>query len=82
MSNIQVSSKNDWIFILILIGAIIFLMINIGGCAANKTYIYKVTFENGNYDYYQLTYKIKKGSKAIEYDGETIIGVKEFEIVK
>lgn len=82
MSNIEVSSKNDWILILILVGAIIFLMIGIGGCVANRTYTYKVTFENGNYDYYELTYKLKKGSKAIEYDGETIMGVKDFELMK
>lgn len=82
MSNIQVSSKNDWFLILILVGAIIFLMIGIDGCTINRRYIYKVTFENGKYDYYELTYKVKKGSKAIEYDGETIMGVKEFELVK
>ena len=45
-------------------------------------YQYKVTFENGNYDYYELTYKLKNGSKVIEYDGETIIGVKDFELIK
>lgn len=82
MSNIKVDSKNDWFLILILVGAIVFLMIGIDGCTISRKYTYKITFENGNYDYYELTYKVKKGSKAIEYDGETIMGVKEFELVK
>lgn len=51
------------------------------GCTPRK-YTYKVTFEDGTYDYYELTYKLTKGATAIDYDGETIIGVKEFEEVK
>ena len=81
MSNIEVSEKNDWVLILILVASIILLVFGIEGCTP-KLYQYKVTFENGNYDYYELTYKLKNGSKVIEYDGETIMGVKDFELIK
>lgn len=40
---------------------------------------YKVTFADGTTDYYELTYKPKQGATAIEYDGETILGVKQIE---
>ena len=82
MSNIEVNEKNDWILIVILIFAFIFLAFGIDGCTANKLYSYKVVFENGNVEYYELTYKVKKDSKVIEYDGETIMGVKEVELIK
>lgn len=51
------------------------------GCAPRK-YAYKVTFDDGSVEYYELTYKLKKGAKAIDFDDETICGVKEFEKVK
>ena len=51
------------------------------GCAPRK-YAYKVTFDDGSVEYYELTYKLKTGAKAIDYDDETICGVKEFEKVK
>lgn len=64
--------------ILIIVLVTIWVLV---GCTA-KNHIYKVTFEDGTYDYYELTYKLTKGATAIDYDGETIIGVKEFEEVK
>ena len=51
-------------------------------CCAPRRYVYKVTFTNGSYDYYDLNYKPKKGAKSIEYNGETIIGVDSLEIVR
>ena len=82
MSKIEVNKKNDWILIAILIFAIVFLVFNLNSCTANKVYSYKVLFEDGSVDYYELTYKVKKNSKSIEYNGETIIGVKDVELVK
>lgn len=51
------------------------------GCA-HKRYVYKVTFKNGTYDYFDLNYKPKKGATSIEYNGETIIGVDSLEMIK
>lgn len=51
------------------------------GCA-QKRYVYKVTFKNGTYDYFDLNYKPKKGATSIEYNGETIIGVDSLEMIK
>lgn len=82
MSNIEVDSKNDWILIALLAAAIVFICLGLEGCTATKHYSYKVTFNDGSVEYYELPYKVKKGSKAIEYDGETILGVKETELLK
>jgi hypothetical protein len=81
MSNIEINEKNDWFLIALLAAAAIWIVISLSGCAP-KLYQYKILFDDGNYDYYDLTYKLKKGSRAIEYDGETIMGVKDFELIK
>ena len=47
-----------------------------------KAYPVKVTFRNGTTEYYELQYKPKHDAKAIEYDGQTIIGVESVEILK
>ena len=57
------------------------LMLPLAGCAPRK-YTYKVFFENGDYEYYELNYKPLKDCRAIEYDGETIIGVERVERVE
>lgn len=57
------------------------LLLIITGCAPQK-HVYKVVFENGDYEYYELNYKPRPDSRAIEYDGETIIGVKNIERVE
>jgi len=82
MSNIEVSKKNDWILIAMLVAAMIFVWASLEGCTATKHYSYKVTFNDGSVEYYELTYKVKKDSKVIEYDGETILGVDSVELIK
>lgn len=64
-----------------LLAMIVVLCVVLTGCAPRK-YIYRVTFTDGNYDYYELNYKPKADSKAIEYDGETILGVQKIERVE
>ncbi len=49
-------------------------------CVSTKTY--KITFQNGDIEYYNLDYRPKKDAKSIEYGEETILGIKEIEIVK
>lgn len=41
--------------------------------------IYRVTFTDGSYDYYELRYKPQPGATSIEVDGETILGVQKIE---
>lgn len=41
--------------------------------------IYRVTFTDGTYDYYELRYKPQPGANSIEVDGETILGVQKIE---
>lgn len=41
--------------------------------------IYRVTFTDGSYDYYELRYKPQPGANSIEVDGETILGVQKIE---
>lgn len=50
----------------------------LSSCAPQKR-IYKVTFGDGTYDYFELHYKPAPDAKAIEYDGETILGVEKIE---
>lgn len=52
------------------------------GCAAGRKAVYKVTFQNGDSEYYELDYRPKKNATSIEYEGETIIGVTDVELVK
>ena len=60
---------------------IVFAIIAIcSGCTAIRPY--KITFTNGNVEFYELDYKPKKGAKSIEFQGETILGVESIEIVK
>ena len=47
------------------------------GCATTRSY--KVTFENGEIEYFNLDYKPKKGANSINYEGDTILGVKLIE---
>lgn len=47
------------------------------GCKATR--YYKVTFQNGETEYFTLPYKVKKGAKSIEVDGETILGIENIE---
>lgn len=61
--------------ILILIAAICLAP----GCATTRTY--KITFKNGDVDYYNLDYKPKKDAKSIEYEGETILGIEKIEAI-
>lgn len=47
------------------------------GCATTR--YYKVTYKNGETEYYSLPYKVKKGAKVIEYEGQTILGIDTIE---
>lgn len=82
MSKIEVSEKNDWILIVLLVASIIFCFIGLEGCATTRIYPYKVTFADGTVEYFELPYKVKKDSKTIEYNGETILGVDSCEMIK
>lgn len=53
----------------------------LAACTPTKR-AYKVTFKNGAVEYYELDYKLKQGATSIEYNGETIIGVADFELIK
>ena len=48
------------------------------GCAPQK-HAYKVTFNDGSVEYYELDYKPKAGAKSIEYQQQTILGVESIE---
>ena len=47
------------------------------GCKA--THYYRVTFQNGETDYFTLPYRVKKNAKTIEVDGEIILGIETIE---
>lgn len=59
---------------LIILFAIVMLL---HSCTATR--YYKVTFKNGETEYYSLPYKVKKGAKVIEYEGQTILGIDTIE---
>ena len=44
--------------------------------------VYRVTFTDGTYDYYELNYRPDNGATSIEYQGETILGVEKIEPLK
>ena len=44
--------------------------------------VYRVTFSDGTYDYYELNYRPANGATSIEYQGETIFGVEKIEPLK
>ncbi len=56
-----------------------FLALLLLTACAPQRHAYKVTFENGDYEIYELNYKPKADAKAIEVDGETVLGVKKIE---
>lgn len=43
---------------------------------------YKITFQDGSVEYYNLEYKPKKDAKTIEFEGKTIFGVQDIELIK
>lgn len=53
----------------------------LAACTPTKR-AYKITFKSGAVEYYELDYKLKRGATSIEYNGETIIGVADFEEIK
>ena len=48
------------------------------GCVPAK-HSYKITFEDGSVEYYELDYKPKENTKSIEYDNEVILGIDKVE---
>lgn len=80
--NVIENRNNNYVLAVIgLLFLSLVLFIVLSGCAPHH-YIYKVTFTNGEYEYYDLTYKPKADAKAIEYDGETLLGVERIERLK
>jgi len=73
-----IKDKYNWV-ILTLIAALIVLMCFFNVGCTPKKYIYRVEFTNGDVEYYELDHKLKVDSKAIEYDGEVIIGINKIE---
>ena len=69
--------KNNLIWCFIFI-AILSIFCWLAGCSPAK-HVYKITFGNGDVEYYELDYKPKKEAKTIEYEGESILGVKSIE---
>jgi hypothetical protein len=76
-----IEPKHEWVVIIAIVVLAVALALSIESCAPQH-YTYKVTFKNGDYEYYDLTYKPKKDAKAIEYDGETLLGIDKIERVK
>ena len=60
---------------------LLFSLLFLFSCTPTKR-VYKVTFKNGDIEYYYLPYKVKEGSKSIEYEGETILGIESIEEIK
>lgn len=60
---------------------IILAIVLLAGCVPAKRF-YRVEFGDGTYDYYELNYRPKATDRAIEYDGETILGVEKIEQIK
>lgn len=59
-----------------------YLIIGAAALAAACTpakHSYKITFQNGDVDYYELDYKPKKNASSIEYEGKTVLGVAKTE---
>lgn len=52
----------------------------LSSCVSQKR-VYKVTFGDGTYNYFELRYKPAPDSKSIEYDGQTILGIEKIEKV-
>lgn len=50
--------------------------------ACSPMRVYRVTFSDGTYDYYELNYRPANGATSIEYQGETILGVEKIEPLK
>lgn len=76
-----IKDKYNKVVLVAILLMLVLLAFMAEGCTTSR-YSCKVTFQNGTVDYYELTYKPKKDAKAIEYDGETIIGVQSIEILK
>lgn len=60
--------------------ALITVAVLLSGCSA--THPYKVTFANGDVEYYELDYKPKETHKYIQTNDGTYIGVTKIEKVK
>lgn len=77
-----IKKENEWLVLLaILVIAVILLVMGLEGCTTASC-VYKVKFESGDVEYYELNYKPKKNATSIEYNGETILGVKSLERIK
>lgn len=58
--------------------ALVLSCLLMAGCQCQK-HVYRITFNNGDVEYYELDYKPKPGAKAIDYNNETILGVEKIE---
>ena len=58
--------------------ALVVFCLLLAGCQ-NQKHVYRITFTNGDVDYYELDYKPKAGANTIKYYDETILGVEKIE---
>jgi len=56
----------------------LFVVCCLVGCMPTK-HAYKITFNNGCVEYFELDYKPKPTDTTIEYQNDIIIGVKKIE---
>ena len=85
MEQCQIENERKWFIGIVCFALIFFITVTTGvlnGCSTSRTYTYKVIFKDGTSDYFELKYKPEPGCNSIEYEGETIIGVKGVERVK
>lgn len=64
----------------LIMAVVIILAVLLSGCSATRPY--KVTFANGDVEYYNLDYKPKETHKYIQTKDGTYIGVTKIEKVK
>ena len=65
---------------LLYVALLLGLCLLVSACHASR--IYRVTFTDGSYDYYELNYRPATDATSIDYNGETILGVQKIERLK
>ena len=73
-----IKDKYNWVILTLIALAIVLICFLDISCTPHK-YVYRVEFNNGEVEYFELNYKPKPDSKTIEYEGDVIIGVKKIE---
>ena len=60
---------------------LILCLVLLCSCAPTK-HTYRVVFENGEVEYFELNYKPKPNAKCVEYDGDVFFGVDSIQPLK